>query len=41
VQDPASCVVASMPVRALERAGADYVATPERIGHLIAERRSA
>jgi two-component system chemotaxis response regulator CheB len=41
VQDPASCVVSSMPVRALERAGADYVATPERIGHLIVDRRSA
>jgi two-component system chemotaxis response regulator CheB len=41
VQDPASCIVSSMPVRALERAGADYVATPDRIGHLIAERRIA
>jgi two-component system chemotaxis response regulator CheB len=40
VQDPASCVMASMPTRALERAGADYVATPERIGHLLAARRS-
>jgi two-component system chemotaxis response regulator CheB len=40
VQDPASCVMASMPTRALERAGADYVATPERIGHLLAARRA-
>ncbi len=39
VQDPATCVMASMPARALERAGADYVATPERIGHLLAMRR--
>jgi two-component system chemotaxis response regulator CheB len=39
VQDPASCVVTSMPARALEHAGADYVATPERIGHILAARR--
>lgn len=41
VQDPASCVMASMPARALERAGADYVATPERIGHMLAARRAS
>lgn len=39
VQDPASCVVSSMPAHALEHAGADYVATPERIGHRLAARR--
>lgn len=41
VQDPGSCVVASMPSRALERAGADYVAPPDRIGHRLALRRTA
>ena len=38
VQDLASCVVPSMPKRALERAGADYVARPERIGQMLAAR---
>lgn len=38
VQDPASCVVASMPVCALERAAADHVASPNRIGQLLAGR---
>lgn len=39
VQEPTSCVVASMPERAIERAGADQVATPERIGQILAIRR--
>ena len=38
VQDPASCVVPSMPERALDRAGADHVAAPERIGQFLAVR---
>lgn len=41
VQEPESCVVASMPERAIERAGADHVATPERIGQFLAVRRKA
>jgi two-component system chemotaxis response regulator CheB len=39
IQDLGSCVVPDMPTRALERAGADYVALPERIGQLLALRR--
>jgi two-component system, chemotaxis family, protein-glutamate methylesterase/glutaminase len=39
VQDPQSCVVASMPERAIERAGADHVASPERIGQFLAVRK--
>jgi two-component system chemotaxis response regulator CheB len=38
VQDPATCVVGSMPSRALERAGADYVAPADRIGAMLARR---
>jgi two-component system chemotaxis response regulator CheB len=38
VQEPASSVMASMPKRALERAGADHVARPARIGQLLAAR---
>ena len=38
VQDPASCIVPSMPERAIERAGADHVAYPGRIGKLLAIR---
>lgn len=38
VQEPETCVVASMPRRALALAGADYVAPPDRIGHLLARR---
>ena len=38
VQDPATCLVPSMPARALERAGADYVGPPNRIGALLAGR---
>jgi len=41
VQDTASSIVPSMPERALQRAGADLVATPQRIGQLLAARRSA
>jgi len=38
VQEPSSSVMASMPKRALERAGADHVARPARIGQLLASR---
>jgi len=38
VQEPSSSVMASMPKRALERAGADHVARPARIGQLLAAR---
>jgi len=41
VQEPESCVVASMPERAIERAGADHVASPERIGQFLAVRKSS
>jgi two-component system chemotaxis response regulator CheB len=41
VQDPASCIVSSMPERAIETAGADHVAPPERIGHLLAMKKKA
>jgi two-component system chemotaxis response regulator CheB len=41
VQDPASCVIGSMPARAIERAGADYVAPADRIGALLARRRAS
>lgn len=39
VQDLASCVVPSMPERALARAGADHVGSPERIGQILSLRR--
>jgi two-component system chemotaxis response regulator CheB len=41
VQDPATCVIGSMPSRAIERAGADYVAPPDRLGKLLARRGQA
>jgi two-component system chemotaxis response regulator CheB len=42
VQEIGSCIVPSMPERALQRAGADLVATPERLGQaLTASRRKA
>ena len=41
VQDPQSCVVASMPERAIERGGADHVAMPERIGQFLAVRKKS
>jgi two-component system chemotaxis response regulator CheB len=40
VQDPATCVVSSMPERAIERGAVDHVATPERIGNYLAVRRT-
>lgn len=39
VQEPSSCIVASMAERAIEAAGADHVAAPERIGQLLAVRK--
>jgi two-component system chemotaxis response regulator CheB len=39
VQEPASCIVPSMPARAIECAGADHVASPDRIGQLLAVRK--
>lgn len=39
VQEPASCIVPSMPERAIDRAGADHVASPARIGQLLAVRK--
>ena len=39
VQAPDSCVMASMPARALERAGADFVGAPEQLGAILAKRR--
>ncbi|HUK37233.1 MAG TPA: chemotaxis protein CheB [Vicinamibacterales bacterium] len=41
VQEISSCIVPSMPERALQRAGADLVATPERIGQALSTRRKA
>ena len=41
VQEIASCIVPSMPERALQRAGADHVGTPERIGQALSSRRRA
>ena len=41
VQEIGSCIVPSMPERALQRAGADLVATPERLGQALASRRKA
>jgi two-component system, chemotaxis family, protein-glutamate methylesterase/glutaminase len=35
VQEPSTCIVSSMPERAIECAGADHVAPPERIGQLL------
>ena len=39
VQDVASCIVPSMPERALQHAGADVVGSPERIGQVLSSRR--
>lgn len=39
VQTIASSIVPSMPERALQRAGADHVASPERIGQILASRK--
>ena len=41
VQDPASCIVSSMPERAIDCAGADHIAPPERIGQLLAIKKKA
>lgn len=41
VQDPSSCVVSSMPERAIERANIDHVASPERIGQFLSLRGKA
>lgn len=39
IQEPTSCVVPSMPERALDRAGADHIAPPARIGQMLALKR--
>ena len=39
VQDGASCIVASMPERALARAGAEHIGPPARLGRILAVRR--
>ncbi len=41
VQDVASCIVPSMPERALQSAGADLIASPDRIGQILASRRKS
>ncbi len=41
VQEIASCIVPSMPERALQRAGADLVAAPARLGQALASRRKS
>jgi two-component system, chemotaxis family, protein-glutamate methylesterase/glutaminase len=41
VQELASCVVASMPERAIERGAANHVARPDRIGQMLAGRKPA
>jgi two-component system chemotaxis response regulator CheB len=41
VQEIGSCIVPSMPERALQRAGADLVGTPERLGQALGARRKA
>jgi two-component system chemotaxis response regulator CheB len=38
VQELTSCVVTSMPERAIERGGAEHIARPDRIGQLLAGR---
>src|SRR5262245_5081130 len=38
VQELASCVVTSMPERAIERGGANHIARPDRIGQMLAGR---
>jgi two-component system chemotaxis response regulator CheB len=39
VQDVASCIVPSMPERALQHAGADVVGSPERLGQVLSSQR--
>lgn len=41
VQEIGSCIVPSMPERALQLAGADLVGTPERLGQALGARRKA
>ncbi|HEX6164070.1 MAG TPA: chemotaxis protein CheB [Vicinamibacterales bacterium] len=41
VQEPQSCIVASMPERAIERARVDHVAVPDRIGQFLAVRKKS
>lgn len=41
VQEPSSCIVSSMPERAIDCAGADHVAPPERIGQLLALKKKS
>jgi two-component system chemotaxis response regulator CheB len=41
VQEPSTCVVASMPERAIERGGAARLGSPERIGQYLSVRRRA
>jgi two-component system chemotaxis response regulator CheB len=41
VQDVDSCIVASMPERALARAGAEHVGPPARLGRILAVRRKS
>ena len=38
-QEPSTCIVSSMPERAIERAGVDHVAAPDRIGQFLAVRK--
>ena len=38
VQELTSCVVTSMPERAIERGGAEHIARPDRIGQMLAGR---
>jgi len=40
VQELTSCVVTSMPERAIERGGAEYVAKPDKIAQMLASGRS-
>lgn len=41
IQEPSSCIVPSMPERALDRAGADHIAPPARIGQMLALRKKS
>lgn len=41
IQEPSSCIVPSMPERALDPGGDDHVAPPARIGQMIALRKKS
>jgi two-component system chemotaxis response regulator CheB len=41
IQEPSTCIVPSMPERALDSAGADHVAAPARIGQYLALRKKS